>query len=358
MSGLEAPKAAPISLENLIALNEEIAALVRAGIPLELGLGGSREAPKNLAAITQRLRREMERGSSLVDALKNCGAEFPPSYLALVEAGLRSNRLSDALISAAAFARTLLEIQRSLRSALVYPVIVLSVAYAFFLVLLTDLLPRIIDMLTDIRFTPDSLLLALRSLSQTVIYWGPALPIVVVIMAIWTGLLPLGTSQRPTAVIGRLRFLPWIGRIVNDVQSASFCHLLSLLVEREVPLPEALEVSGTASADRHLARECREIAAGLRKGLPLSHVLKTSRRLPAFTRWMLAAGQTQGALPAVMATLGDVYRLRARSRIELFRMSAPLILTIVLGGGAVAAYAFLLFVPMRDLFVQLTDSAR
>ena len=90
---------------------------MRAGIPLELGLGGSREAPKNLAAITQRLRREMERGTSLVDALKNCGAEFPPSYLALVEAGLKSNRLSNALISAAAFARTVLEIQRSFQRA-------------------------------------------------------------------------------------------------------------------------------------------------------------------------------------------------------------------------------------------------
>ncbi len=332
---------------------------MRAGIPLELGLGGSREAPKNLGAITQRLRREMERGSSLVDALKNCGAEFPPSYLALVEAGLKSNRLSErAHLGGGLCANTARSPAQFPEGALVYPVIVLCVAYAFFLVLLTDLLPRIIHMMTEVRFTPDTLLLALHFLSQTVIYWGPALPIVVVILAIWTGLLPLGASQRPTAVIGRLRFLPWLGRIVNDVQSASFCHLLSLLVEREVPLPEALEVSGTASADSRLANECHQIAASLRKGLPLSQVLKTSRRLPAFTRWMLAAGQTQGALPAVMATLGDVYRLRARSRIELFRMSAPLILTIVLGGGAVAAYAFLLFVPMRDLFLQLTDSAR
>ena len=152
-------------------------------------------------------------------------------------------------------------------------------------------------MLTEVRFTPDSMLLVLRFLSQTVIYWGPALPIVVVIAAVWTGLdSSFGASQQPTAVISRLRFLPWLGRIVNDVQSASFCHLLSLLVEREVPLPEALEVSGTASADSRLARECQEIAAGLRKGLPLSQVLKTSRRLPSFTRWMLAAGQTQGAL--------------------------------------------------------------
>ena len=55
-----------------------------------------------------------------------------------------------------------------------------------------------------------------------------------------------------------------------------------------------------------------------------------------------------------MATLADVYRLRAQSRIEMFRMSAPLLLTMVLGGGAVAAYAFLLFVPVRNMLLELT----
>ena len=356
MSGLESPKAVPISLEDLIALNEEIAALVRAGIPLELGLGSSRGTPKNLRAITERLRLEMARGGSLPEALQRCGADLPPSYLAVVEAGLKSNRLSDALISSAAFARTLLEMQRGLRSALVYPVLVLCVAYGFFLVMLSDLLPRMINMLTEANATPDSLVRALQFLSQTVVYWGPALPAGALLGAIWMGLVPLGVSQRPAAMLDRLRFLPWMGRIVNDVQSASFCQLLALLVERDVPLPEALEVSGSASADDRLARECRQIASELRKGLPLNQALQTSRRLPAFTRWMLSAGQAQGALPSVMATLGDVYRLRARSRLELFRMSAPLILTVVLGGGAVAAYAFLLFVPMRNLLMELTNS--
>ncbi len=56
-----------------------------------------------------------------------------------------------------------------------------------------------------------------------------------------------------------------------------------------------------------------------------------------------------------MATLADVYRLRAQSRIELFRMSAPLVLTMLLGGGAVAAYAFLLFVPIRNMLMELTN---
>jgi type II secretory pathway component PulF len=354
MSETESRKTEPISLDDLIALNEEIAALVRAGIPLEVGLGHGGDAPKKLQAIIDRLRRDMEQGSNLPDALRHCGAELPPSYLAIVEAGLKSNRLSDALISAAAFARTLREMQRSLRTSLVYPVLVLSIAYGFFLVMLTDLLPRMTTMLNEANGAPGRLLRDLHFLSRSVLYWGPALPVLGVIAAVWMGLIPLGASQRPAVLLDRLRFLPWLRRIVNDVQSASFCHLFSLLVERDVPLPDALEASGSASADARLAAECRQIAAELRKGQPLQQALRASRRLPGFTRWMLSAGQTQGALPSVMATLADVYRLRAQSRIEMFRMSAPLLLTMVLGGGAVAAYAFLLFVPVRNMLLELT----
>lgn len=355
MFGPELPKPEPISLEDLIALNEEIAALVRAGIPLEVSLGYARNAPKNLRAITDRLRQEMEQGSDLPDALRKSGAQLPPSYLAIVEAGLKSNRLSDALISAAAFARTLLEMQRSLRTSLVYPVLVLCVAYGFFLLMLNDLLPRMTAMLIEAHVNPGQLVQGLEFLARTMIYWAPALPIIGLLAAAWLGLIPLGMSQRPAVLLDRLRFLPWLRRIVNDVQSASFCHLFSLLVERDVPLPEALEAAGSASADDALAKECRRIADELRKGVPLSQAMRSSQRLPAFTRWMLSAGQTQGALPSVMATLADVYRLRAQSRIELFRMSAPLILTMLLGGGAVGLYAFLLFVPIRNMLMELTN---
>lgn len=355
MSGAESPKLEPISLEDLIALNEEIAALVRAGIPLEVGLGYGGNAPKKLRKITDRLRREMEQGNALPDALRKCGADLPASYLAIVEAGLKSNRLSDALISAAAFARTLLEMQRSLRTSLVYPTLVLCIAYGFFLLMLNDLLPRLTQMLIDAHSTPGRLLNGLEFLSHSMWYWGPALPLIGLLAAIWLGLVPLGATRRPAVLLDRLRFLPWLRRIVGDVQSASFCHLFSLLVERGVPLPEALEASGSASADDRLAQECRQIAVELRKGLPLQQALQTSRRLPPFTRWMLSTGQTQGALPSVMATLTDVYRLRAQSRIELFRMSAPLILTLVLGGGAVAVYALLLFVPIRNMMMELTN---
>jgi general secretion pathway protein F len=349
------PPAVPISLQDLIALNDEIAALVRAGIPLEVGLGATQDLPTKLQGLTERLRRQMEQGASLPTALRSCGADLPPSYLALVEAGIKSNRLTDALVSAAAFCRALLEMQQQARSALVYPLLVLCVAYAFFLFLLHALLPRIVSLLVQAGTPPGRLLEVLESMSATAWLWGPLVPFVAIVAALWTGILPSSIADKPAIVLLRLRWVPWLRRILRDVQSASYCHLLGILVDRAVPLPDALELAASASGDKPLLAECRRIAADLRRGVPLDQAMQTARRLPAFTRWLMSAGQGQGELPSVMATVADIYRRRARSQMELFRMSAPLVLTVILGGGAVAAYAILLFLPMRNLFMDLSN---
>ncbi len=354
MSGTEPSAARAITLADLIAFNEELAALVRVGLPIEVGLGGP-EVPKHIRQITRRFREELQRGASVRQALDNCGAAFPPSYLALVEAGLRSNRLTDALVSAGDFARTLLGLQHQLRSALVYPLLIFAIAYGFFLLLLKELLPRIIGLLAVSGGTPRGLLKVLEYLSQNLMYWSPALPAALFLVALVTGVIPIPFLRPSAALVERIHLLPWAGRIIRDGQSAGFCQLLAILVDREVPLPLSLELASASSGNRQLADECGRIAADLRRGIPLSESLKTAVYLPAFTRWMLASGHDQGGLPAVMVTLADIYRRRAESQRQLFSLSAPLILTVAIGGTAVAVYALLVFVPMRDLFLQLVS---
>ncbi len=343
-----------ISLTDLIAFNEEIMALVRIGLPIEVGLGGA-ETPKSIRQITARFREELQRGASVRQALDECGVQFPASYLAIVEAGLRSNRLNDALVSAGAFARTLLEMQHQIRGALVYPMLILSIAYGFFLLLLKELLPRINGLVEVSGGTPRPLLQVLEYLSRTMIYWGPILPLLMLVVLLAAGAIPLPFARASAALLERIHVLPWVGRIVRDSQSAGFCQLLAILVDREVPLPLSLELAATSTGNRRLTDECHRLAADLRRGVPFAETLQTAVALPAFTRWMLASGNNQGGLASVMATLADIYRRRSDSQRQLFSLSAPLILTVVIGGTAVAFYSLMVFLPMRDLFMQVLD---
>ena len=87
-----------VSLDDLIALNDEVAALARAGLPIELGLSGLADSTGGpLGDLTRRLRDRLASGESLAEAFRAEGKMLPPSYRALVEAGMRSGRLSEAL---------------------------------------------------------------------------------------------------------------------------------------------------------------------------------------------------------------------------------------------------------------------
>ena len=104
-----------------------------------------------------------------------------------MEAGLRSNRLTDALVSAGDFARTLLGMQHQIRSALVYPLLIFAIAYGFFLLLLDELVPRLLSLLAVSGGSPHVFLKLLQLLSRTMVYWGPAVPAAIFVFAIVTG---------------------------------------------------------------------------------------------------------------------------------------------------------------------------
>src|SRR5688500_16429760 len=131
-----------VSLEQLIAVNDEVAALVRSGVPLELGLRqAAGDLPGRLRRISSDLAAALNRGDSLPEALDRCGHQFPPVYRAIVEAGLRGRNLPRALEAVTGFAKSSLELRRQLSLALVYPLIVIGVAYALFVAFLVYIEP-------------------------------------------------------------------------------------------------------------------------------------------------------------------------------------------------------------------------
>src|SRR5689334_7744394 len=144
--GLEVGGAGRISVEELGALNDEIAALVRAGVPLERGLlrAGS-DLSGGLKRITQALGSRLSRGESLGQALEAEKGAIPPLYRAVVEAGARSGRLPAALEGMAGYLRGVSDARRTIGLALWYPGMVLCLAYVLFAGLVFLVAPRFVS---------------------------------------------------------------------------------------------------------------------------------------------------------------------------------------------------------------------
>jgi len=157
MSDTPASTTGSVRLEELLALNEEIAALVRAGVPLELGLreyGSSMRGA--IGRLSQRLSDRMENGLSLQEALDEEGDHLPGVYRAVVEAGLRAGRLPEALETLSRVARSLLALHRQVVSALIYPAIVLVLIFLMTFAFAEYIIPVFLDTWEALRLEPGT----------------------------------------------------------------------------------------------------------------------------------------------------------------------------------------------------------
>ena len=172
-----------VTLEQLISLNDEMAALVRAGVPLEQGLLElSRDLPGRAGRIAEVLGRRMSAGESLPQILARESDQFPPIWRAVVEAGLRSGELSAALESMSTTARRMAEMRKLIGAALIYPLMVLALAYAVFVFQVTRLIPVMSRAYADLTGDTDALLTALTWIGDTAIWWASLMPIAIVLL--------------------------------------------------------------------------------------------------------------------------------------------------------------------------------
>ena len=170
-----------MTLDDLIALNEEIAALVRAGVPLETGLAElGDDLPGRLGKFAALLAQRTARGESLAQAITDDAGQLPPAYRAVVEAGVRAGRLPAALEAVAASARRLAETHRLVAMAAIYPVIVILVAWCGLLFFTVMLAPRFAAMFLRFRRAGTTVLRRAGRAGRYAWYWGPIVPVLMV----------------------------------------------------------------------------------------------------------------------------------------------------------------------------------
>ena len=343
-----------VTLDQLIALNDEILALTRAGMPLERGLlTSSGDLPGRLKKLSEAVGERMTRGESLPEALGSLGDGVPPVYRAVVEAGARSGDLASALEGLATYARGYDEARRSIGLALAYPLVVMTLAYGLFVLLLQFVLPKFEAVMYDLGIPVHPAWAAFGWLGARVWLWGPILPVCLVLfLAAWVGSGRAMGLHRGRS-FGLLRWFPWVGAMLRGYEASGFADLMALLLEHGVPYPEALRLAGEASGDDALAGASRGIAAAVERGDPPADALRSAGAFPPLLRWVLSSGSRQGNLVEGLRQMATRYRSDARDQAEKIRVLLPTILLFGLGGTATLVYAFALFYPVSTLWSGL-----
>ncbi len=332
-----------------MALNDEIAALARAGVPLDRGLLAiGQDMPGRLGRIAQSLGRRLESGEDLAVAVSQSGDAFPPIYRAVVLAGLRSGKLSVALEGIARTARRVSDTRRVMLVSLIYPLVVIVVAVGVFRFTMSTTVPIIEATFDDIGVVLPRWY---DLMSQFAHYLLVALPwlegaagILLVI-----GLYRVSRASVLDARPGRRTTT--VAQILHAGRLATFAETLALLLEQQLPLAESLELACQSSGDHRLKLAGQELADALRRGEPL-------RRLPPgfppLLGWMLAGGGQPGQLVEALRRLAENYRRRAARLGVWLTIYLPILLSAGVCGLVVATYVLLTMVPFYYLLFQLS----
>lgn len=348
----------PVSLDELIALNDEIIALTRAGIPLESGLMAvGSDLPGRLKKMTTQMAERMSHGESLPQALAASDGGVPRVYSAAVEAGLRSGRLSTALESLAGYARGYADARRSMILALAYPTLILLLAYALFLAIATLLVPRLVGTFESLGLRMPWSIRVLGWLGENAVYWGPILPVLLLALLVLSQVSGRADSLGGSRGFGLMRRLPWVGSMIRGYEAASFADFLAMLLEHEVPYHEALVLAGEASGDPRLARSAQAVADAVGKGLPPGGDRTIGNEFPPLLRWQLRRNSTESDMIASLHTLARRYRGDARYYSDALRLFLPTAVLFGFGATATLLYALAIFIPLTNLWSGLSAQA-
>ncbi|MBI3862960.1 MAG: type II secretion system F family protein [Planctomycetia bacterium] len=343
-----------VTIEQLVALNDEIASLVRGGMPLELGLRElGEDSAGALSQITQALASRMSKGATLAEALDGERQRLPPSYRVVVEAGIRSGRLSAALEAISNYARELIELRRQISLALVYPLIVVMLAYVLFVVFVADVVARLHETYEVFRIRMPWMLTVIARATEWAAEWWWVFPLAMVALVAWWAMTGGARVLAFSGISQPLAWVPYVGRICRQFRYANFAELLALMIEHEVPLPEGLRLAADATGDAQLRRAGRNLADAVERGSLPADLSGRRHGFPPFLYWVLSCGQSGEGLVRLLRHAATVYRRQSSNLSRWFRTLFPFTVAMVIGGGVTALYGLTLIGPLAQFWRDL-----
>lgn len=329
------------------ALTETLADLSAAGAPLLEGLNAAaNEASSNRMANELRwLASQLDSGRSLEDLMQS--RRGLPSYVAgLVRAGVRTGQLGEVLMELVDHQRAVRELWRSIRTALAYPMVLLTLAISVGLWIEFGLVGAFMDMYEefdmDLPYVTEVLAWGYRT-------GGTWLLVFVVSAVVGCIVFRLaGGAARWRRVIATV---PLFGALWHWTGVSELTRLLAALVGQRVPLPEALRLAADGVHDANVGQVSRMLADGVEQGQPLSELLDSTYRLPATLVPIVRWGEQSGELSEAFRLAGEMFEGRVRMRSELVISVVPPIIFVT-----IAMLAMVIIVGLYAPMYTMLDS--
>jgi type IV pilus assembly protein PilC len=295
------------------------------------------------------VRHDVEAGLLLSDALERHPKVFSTLYVAMVRAGETGGVLEQALLRTADQLEKDASLRRQIRSAMIYPILVITFALTVMLALVAFLVPVFEKVFKEFHGK-------LPGLSQFMVGFSHLLTqrfyvLIIAVVAIVGGFLSFKKSKwgRPHWDAFKLRVPMKIGDVVQKVCIARWSRTFSALTSAGVPIIQAIEITGKTAGNAVIERAMDDVITSVKGGGSIAEPLRKSSAFPVMVPHMIGVGEETGALDAMLAKVAEFYEDEVETAVKsLTSIMEPAM--IILVGGIVGVIVVSMYLPLFSVY--------
>jgi type IV pilus assembly protein PilC len=348
------PRGRKIKTEDFLLFNQQLSALLRAGLPILQAIGILRKRVPNeeLRTLLENVEEKVRAGHALSQAFASQGEAFPRIYVASILAGERSGSLDEVLLRYVSYQKTLAEARRKIKKSLTYPAVLLSASMILVMVLSTFVIPQFMKLYAGNEHSLPTITVAVVSIagfiSANLTWLLPTVVATIIFLLVW--------RRTPN---GRLTIDRWVlktpiaGETVRMLTTAQFTRSLATLLAGGITLPESVEIASESITNRGLREASSGILVGIREGRPFTESLTASGWVSELALDMISVGERSGALREMLDEVANFYDSEIDVRLNaITTFIEPIILIFM--GSLVMTILLAMYLPLFNMIGNLS----
>ncbi len=345
-----------VKLKDLVVFTRQLATMIDAGVPLVRSLATLQAQTEN--ANFQRhiseITKEVEGGTSFADALEKHSAVFSPIYVNMVRAGEAGGILDEILKKLAYQQEKDSKIRGKFKSAMTYPIILLTITFSVFMVLMVFAMPRIGKIIKDLagdNAKLPKLTTTMLSISDFLVHkWFIIIGTLVIGGFFLKRYIKTPNGRRKKDQL--LFKIPVLKLIITKVAIARFARIFASLMAAGVTVVDSIQITAKAIGNAVIEDELNEAAKAVTNGQQFSIPLANSKVFPPIVAQMMAIGEETGKTDEILVKVADFYEEEVDNAVEsLSSILEPIMIVIM--GSVVGLIAVAVIGPISNLSSQI-----
>jgi type IV pilus assembly protein PilC len=333
--------------KDIVIFTRQFATMIDAGLPLvqALEILSTQVENKMLAKTLATIKSDVESGSTYADALRKHPKAFTELYANMVAAGESGGILDTILNRLAAYIEKSMKLKKKVKGAMVYPVVVTTVAVLVIAIIMIFVVPTFAKMFTTLGGVLPLPTRIVMMISHFLAGIG-GLMVLVLIVGFFVGLAQIRKTERGKAATDAIVLkLPIFGILLRKVAIAKFTRTLSTLISSGVPILDGLEITAKTSGNKIVEYAVMDVRAAVSEGKTLAEPLMKAKVFPPMVTHMIAVGESTGALDTMLGKIADFYDDEVDNAVaNLTSMMEPMLMVFL--GGAVGFIVVAMYLPI------------